>query len=134
MFIRHVLNSRFVIVLGIVLEDNAINFVCCASQPAFLNIVQNDLDLGLGACDVSEFADRYAQSSAEKAAQMGRRMGKLVSLSIMLFEGYEYAHVMLPRKDFDGGACELGSDLVKATGCDTLLGAGDVEGAHRGVV
>lgn len=128
------MNSRFVIVLRIVLEDNAINLVCCASQPAFLHIVQNDLDLGLGACDVSEFADRYAQSSAEKTAQMGRRVGKLVSLAITLFEGYEDAHVVLPRKDLDGGACELGSDLVKTAGCDTLLGAGDVEGAHRGVV
>jgi hypothetical protein len=128
------LNSRLVIVIRIILEDNAINLVCCASQPALLHIVQNDLDLGLGACDVSEFADRYAQSSAEKTAQMGRRVGKLVGLPITLFEGYEDAHVVFTGKDLDGGTCELGSDLVKTAGSDTLLGAGDIEGAHRGVM
>lgn len=96
--------------------------------------MQDGLDLGLGASDVSELADRDTQSSTEQSAQMRRRVGKLVGLTIALVEGDEDTHVVFAGEDLDGSACELGSDLVEASGGDSLLGAGDVEGAHRRVV
>jgi hypothetical protein len=96
--------------------------------------VQDDLDLGLGAGDICELADRDTQSSTEKTTEVRSRVRKLVGLAVTLVEGDEDAHVVLAREDLDGGAGELGSDLIEATGSDTLLGAGDVEGAHGRMV
>ena len=96
--------------------------------------MQNGLDLGLGASDISELADRDAQSTSEQAAQMRRRVGKLVGLAISLVEGDEDTHIVFTRKNLYRGACKFGSDLVEAAGCDALFRTGDVEGAHGRVM
>lgn len=65
---------------------------------------------------------------------MRRRVGKLVGLTIALLKGDKDTHVVFTREDLDRGTCELGGDLVEASGSDTLFRAGDVESAHRRVM
>lgn len=132
--VGNVLHSTLGVVFGIVLEDDAVNLVGGPAQPALLNIVQDHLDLGLGAGDVCHLADRDAQRSAQESAKVRRRVGKLVGLAVALVEGDEDAHVVLAGKDLDRGAGELGRDLIEAPGRNALFGTGDMEGAHRRVV
>lgn len=96
--------------------------------------MQDDLDLGLGAGDVSHLTDRDAQGSAKKTTQVSRGVRKLVCLAVALIKTDKDAHVVLAGEDLDRGASELGRDLIETAGGDALLGAGDVESANRRVM
>jgi hypothetical protein len=128
------LYPQLIIVLGIVFENHTVDLVSRSTQPTFLNVVQNDLDLRLGAAYVGELADRDTEGASQETTEMSSRVRKLVFLTITLLEGDEDTHIVLSRKHFDGCARELGRDLVKATGGQTPLGAGNVESADGRMV
>lgn len=65
---------------------------------------------------------------------MGSWVLELVGLVVSFVDRDEDSEVVLPRHDLDRGTGELGHDLIKTAGVDSLFGAIDVEGAHRGVV
>lgn len=122
------------VVFGIIPENNTIDFVGGSAEPAFLDIVEDTLELGLGTCDVSHFTDGNTESSPQETAKMCSRVRELVRLATMLVQRDEDAHVVLSRKHLDRGARELGTDLIKASGCEALLRASNMEGAHGRVV
>lgn len=130
----HILHARLVVILRVIPKHNSINLVGRPAQPALLDVVQDDLDLGLGAGEVGHVADRDAQAAAQDTAEMRRRVRQLVLLAVAAVEGDEDAHVVLARQDLDRGTGELGRDLVETAGANALLGAGDVEGADGRVV
>lgn len=133
-FLRHVLDTRLVVVFGIVAENDAVDLVGGAAQPALLDVVENGLDLGLGAGNVGCVADGDAKGAAEDAAEMGSGVGELVLFAVAAVEGDEDAKVVLAGEDLDRGAGKLGGNLVKAASADAALGAGNVESADGRVV
>jgi hypothetical protein len=52
-FLWHILDLDDVIVLGVVFEDDALDLVLCPSEPALLEVFENDLQACLGAGDVA---------------------------------------------------------------------------------
>lgn len=52
-FLWHILDLDDVIVLRVVLEDDALDLVLCAPEPALLEVFENDLQACLGAGDVA---------------------------------------------------------------------------------
>jgi hypothetical protein len=60
---------------------------------------------------------------------MGCGVLQLVGLVVPLLQRYEYAQVVLPGADLDGGAGELGADLIKTTSMKALVRAIDIKGA-----
>lgn len=132
--LRNILYTQLVIVLGVILENDSINLVCRSSQPSFIHIMKDDLDLGVWASDIRHFTDRNTQTTTQQTAEMRRGVRKLVLLASSPVHGNEDAQVVLTSSNLDASARELGSDLVKSFGANTLLWARDVEGTDWRVV
>lgn len=65
---------------------------------------------------------------------MSCRVLQLVGLVIPPLQGYKDAQVVLSWADLDGGARELGADLIKPTGMKALVRAVDIKGTDWGMV
>lgn len=122
------------VIFGIVVENNTIDLVGAAAEPAFVDVVKDRLDLGLRAGKVGHFANRDTQSAAKDAAEVSSGVSELVCLAIAVIEGDENAEIVLARHDLDGGTGELCCDLVKAAGTEALFGARNVESADGRVM
>lgn len=61
---------------------------------------------------------------------MSCRVLQLVGLVVPPFQRDENAQVVLSWADLDGGAGELGADLIKPTGVKALVGAVDIKGTN----
>jgi hypothetical protein len=86
LLIWNVLDLGCGVILGIVFEDDAHNLVLCPPEPAFLNILKDDLQAGLGACDVACVGDGYAEGAC-----------RLCELSFMHASGTDSPLKMPPR-------------------------------------
>lgn len=132
--LRNVLDVDLVIVLGVVLEDDALDAIRRAAEPPSLNVVQDRLELGLRARNVRHLTDADAQASPEDATEMRRGMSEAIRLTAALFERDENAEVVLARQHAHTSTRELCRNLVEAAGREAPLGTADVECAYGRVV
>ena len=105
-----------------------------STEPALLQIFQDDLRLRLGAGDVAGIGDGYAKGASQQAAQVCGRVCELVLFIVAVLQGDEDAQVVCAGNDANVGARELCAQLVEAAGNDALGGAVDVEGGDGGMV
>jgi hypothetical protein len=146
----HVLDLRGGVILCVVFEDHALDLVLCPSEPAFFEVLEDDLQTRLGAGDVAGVGNGDAEGScplsvhcigcclsvptSQETAQICCRVGQLVLLVIPVLERDEDAEIV--RAGHHAHACsgELCAQLVVAPRADALLGAVHVEGGNGGVV
>lgn len=62
--VGYVLNPRLIIVFRVVAENDTVNPVSGAAQPAFFDVVQDCFYLGLGALHISHLANGHAESTS----------------------------------------------------------------------
>lgn len=132
--LRDVLYVELVVVLGIILEDDALDAIRGAAEPARLDVMQDRLELGLRTRNVRHLADADAQAASQYSTEVSGRVGQAVGLAAAVLERNEDAEVVLAGQDANARAGELGGDLIEATGREAALGTADVKGAHGRVV
>jgi hypothetical protein len=146
----HVLDLRGGVILCVVFEDHALDLVLCPSEPAFLEVLEDDLQARLRAGDVARVGNGDAEGScpvsvhrfsywplvptSQKTTQVRCRVGQLVLLVIPVLERDEDAQVVCSRHDTHASPSELCAQLIVAPCADTLLGAVHVEGGDGRVV
>jgi hypothetical protein len=73
-FLGNVLDLHDVVILSVVLVDNALDLVLCTSQPTLLDVFENDLQAGLWASDVARVGDGDAERPCAMSVQHDKRL------------------------------------------------------------
>jgi hypothetical protein len=89
--LRHILDRHLVVVVRVVTEDDAVNLVGGAAEPALLDVVEDRLEPGLRTRYVGDLAHADAEAAPQKAAEVRGRVGELVRLVAAALEGDEDA-------------------------------------------
>lgn len=143
--IRNVLDSGNVVVVNVTLVDNTLDLVLGLAQPALFNILEDNLETGLlarneagigytdveitwsdGSVNCHNKLSAGLEITSQEATQVCSGMGKVVRLVIPVVQRDVDSLIVNSRSDTNTSACELGADLVEATGRNALLWTVDI--------
>ena len=96
--------------------DDAFDFVLDFAEVALIEIVQNCLETRLGTGNVARVLHANVDGAAHETAEIACRVGEAVLFAIPAVDLQEDALVVLTGDHLDGGAGELGRELVVADG------------------
>jgi hypothetical protein len=122
-FAWDIFHSGYGVLVWIIPEHDTVQFVLVLSEPAFFQIVQDDLDLGFFARNETHIGHRDRQSTSQYPTEMSGRMSQLVLLIVSILEVNEDTQIVSSRRDADACTCEFGAQLIEASRSNSLFGA-----------
>lgn len=122
------------VVVRVVAEDDPLDFVLGATQPAFLQVLQDDFYARLRTRHVACIRHGDGEGAPQQTAEVSMGMREPVLLVVPVLQLDEDPMVVFTGTDADAGARELGADLVVAASRDASFGTVDVVGGDRRVM